>query len=193
MEWPALILASASPRRAELLRELGVQFAVEPSYATELDSDHLTAWELAQLNAHRKARSVAKQHPDALVLGADTVVVLGTALYGKPRDRKDAARMLGELEGRTHQVLTGICLIQLREHRERLLAERTDVRFRPLSQADIKRYLDRIDPLDKAGAYAIQEFGELLVEEISGSYTNVVGLPVERLETELRAWGDPAA
>ena len=193
MKWPALILASASPRRAELLRDLGVQFAVEPSYATELDSDHLTAWELAQLNAHRKARSVAKQHPDALVLGADTVVVLGTALYGKPRDRKDAARMLGELEGRTHQVLTGICLIQLREHRERLLAERTDVRFRPLSQADIKRYLDRIDPLDKAGAYAIQEFGELLVEEISGSYTNVVGLPVERLETELRAWGDPAA
>jgi septum formation protein len=193
MKWPALILASASPRRAELLRELEVRFAVEPSCATELDSDHLTAWELAQLNAYRKARSVAKQHPDALVLGADTVVVLGTALYGKPRDRKDAARMLGELEGRTHQVVTGVCLIHLREHRERLLAERTDVRFRRLSQADIERYLDRIDPLDKAGAYAIQEFGELLVEEISGSYTNVVGLPVERLEAELRAWGDPAA
>ena len=193
MKWPALILASASPRRAELLRELGVQFAVEPSYATELHSEHLTARELAQLNAHRKARSVAKRHPDALVLGADTVVVLGTALYGKPRDRKDAARMLGELEGRTHQVVTGICLIHLRDHRERLLAERTDVRFRPLSQTDIGRYLDRIDPLDKAGAYAIQEFGELLVEEISGSYTNVVGLPVERLEAELRAWRNTGA
>ena len=193
MKWPALILASASPRRAELLRELGVQFAVEPSYATELHSEHLTARELAQLNAHRKARSVAKRHPDALVLGADTVVVLGTALYGKPRDRKDAARMLGELEGRTHQVVTGICLIHLRDHRERLLAERTDVRFRPLSQTDIGLYLDRIDPLDKAGAYAIQEFGELLVEEISGSYTNVVGLPVERLEAELRAWRNTGA
>ena len=118
------------------------------------------------------------------------MVVLGTVLYGKPRDRQDAARMLGELEGRTHQVVTGICLIHLRDHRERLLAERTDVRFRPLSQTDIGLYLDRIDPLDKAGAYAIQEFGELLVEEISGSYTNVVGLPVERLEAELQAWNN---
>jgi septum formation protein len=190
MKWPVLILASTSPRRAELLRERGIRFTVVPSDAVELDSEHLTARELAQLNAHRKARSVAKRHPDALVLGADTVVVLGTVLYGKPRDRQDAARMLGELEGRTHQVVTGICLIHLREHHERLLAERTDVRFRPLSQTDIGRYLDRIDPLDKAGAYAIQEFGELLVEEISGSYTNVVGLPVERLEAELQAWSN---
>jgi septum formation protein len=190
MKWPVLILASTSPRRAELLRERGIRFTVVPSDAVELDSEHLTARELAQLNAHRKARSVAKRHPDALVLGADTVVVLGTVLYGKPRDRQDAARMLGELEGRTHQVVTGICLIHLREHRERLLAERTDVRFRPLSQTDIGRYLGRIDPLDKAGAYAIQEFGELLVEEISGSYTNVVGLPVERLEAELQAWSN---
>lgn len=191
MQGHALILASASPRRAELLRELGLGFTVVPSDAVELESGHLTARELAQLNAHRKARSVAKRHPDALVLGADTVVVLGTKLYGKPRDREDAARMLGELEGRTHQVVTGLSLIHLREHRERLVAERTDVRFRSLTRAEIGRYLDRIDPLDKAGAYAIQEFGELLVEEIVGSFTNVVGLPVERLQAELRAWSGP--
>jgi septum formation protein len=118
-------------------------------------------------------------------------VVLGTAFYGKPRDRREAARMLGELQGRTHQVVTGLCLIHLREHRERLCADVTDVRFRPLGEAEIDRYLERMDPLDKAGAYAIQEFGELLVEEIGGSYTNVVGLPVERLESELRAWLRP--
>jgi septum formation protein len=188
---PVLILASASPRRAELLRELELAFTVVPSDATEVESGHLTARELAQLNAHRKARAVAKRHPDALVLGADTVVVLGTKLYGKPRNREHAARMLGDLEGRTHQVVTGLSLMHLREHRERLLVEWTDVRFRPLTEGEIIRYLDRIDPLDKAGAYAIQEFGELLVEEIVGSFTNVVGLPVERLQAELRAWSGP--
>jgi len=191
MQWPELILASASPRRAELLRELGVSFTVAPSNMAELDSDYLTPWELAQLNAHRKARSVAKQNPDALVLGADTVVVLGSAVYGKPLDRDDARRMLSELEGRTHQVVTGVSLIHLRGHRERLLAETTDVRFRSLNSIDIGRYLERIDPLDKAGAYAIQESGELVVEEICGSFTNVVGLPVEKLESELRAWCQP--
>lgn len=188
MDWPQLILASASPRRSELLRELGVPYTVVRSDAVELECEQLTARELAQLNAHRKARFVAKRHPDRLILGADTVVALGTRLYAKPRDRADAARMLGELAGRTHQVVTGVCLIQLREHRERLFAEQTEVRFRQLGTAAIAHYLDRINPLDKAGAYAIQEFGELLIEEICGSYTNVVGLPVERLEAELRDW-----
>lgn len=191
MQWPELILASVSPRRAELLRELGVSFTVAPSNVPEADSDFLTPWELAQLNAHRKARAVAKQNPDALVLGADTVVVLGSVVYGKPVDRDDARRMLTELAGRTHQVVTGISLIHLRRHRERLVAETTDVRFRSLHPTDIGRYLERIDPLDKAGAYAIQESGELVVEEIFGSFTNVVGLPVEKLESELRAWCQP--
>ncbi len=187
-----LILASASPRRAELLRQLGLEFQVVPSAAAEPQPEHLTARELSQLNAYRKARAVAKHHLDALVLGADTIVCLGPRLYGKPRDLADAARMLGELQGRTHQVVTGVCLVHLRAHRQRLFAETTDVTFRPLNAAGIARYLQQVNPLDKAGAYAIQEHGELIVREISGSLTNVVGLPVERLQAELSAFAAAA-
>lgn len=182
-----LILASASPRRADLLRQLGLEFQVIPSAAAEACQEQLTARELCQLNAYRKARVVAKQWPDALVLGADTLVCLGNRLYGKPADLADATRMLAELQGRTHQVVTGVCLIHLRTHRQRLLAEVTDVTFRALDAGGIDRYLKQVNPLDKAGAYAIQEHGELIVHEISGSFSNVVGLPVERLQVELAA------
>ena len=183
-----LILASASPRRAELLRPLGIPFSVVTSQAPELHSDYLTARELALVNAHRKARAVAKQYPDALVLGADTLVCLENRVFGKPKDLVEAAEMLTALAGRIHQVVTGLCLIQLREHRERLFAEVTDVRFRGLTSEQIRAYLERTHPLDKAGAYAIQEYGEMIVEEVNGSYTNVIGLPVERLLAELSAW-----
>jgi len=188
MTGASLILASASPRRTELLRQAGLHFTTVPSPASELHSEHLTARELALLNAHRKARAVAKLHPDATVLGADTLVCLGSRVYGKPKDTAQASAMLTELQGRTHQVVTGICLVRLRDHRERLAAEVTDVRFRALGAEDIARYLALVHPLDKAGAYAIQEHGELIVEEITGSYTNVVGLPLERLRAELADW-----
>jgi len=177
-----------SPRRCELLRPLGLPFTVVPSKALELHADHLTVRELALVNAHRKARAVAKEHADALVLGADTLVSLGTRLFGKPKDLAEAKAMLTALSGLTHQVITGVALIHLRQHHERLFAETTHVRFRSLTEAEVEAYLDRIQPLDKAGAYAIQEFGELLVEEVTGSRTNVIGLPVERLQAELNAW-----
>jgi septum formation protein len=183
---PPTILASASPRRAELLRQLGLEFRVVPSSAIEACHEQLTGVELCQLNAYRKARAVAKHFPDALVLGADTLVCLGNRLFGKPADRDEAARMLGELQGRTHQVVTGVCLVQARAHRQRLFAECTEVTFRALDLTAIDRYLEHVNPLDKAGAYAIQEHGELIVREISGSFSNVVGLPVERLQAELR-------
>ena len=182
-----LILASASPRRADLLRQLGLEFQVIPSAAAEACQEQLTARELCQLNAYRKARVVAKQWPDALVLGADTLVCLGNRFYGKPADLADASRMLAELQGRTHQVVTGVCFIHLRTHRQRLFAEVTDVTFRALDTGGIDRYFKQVNPLDKAGAYAIQEHGELIVHEISGSFSNVVGLPVERLQVELAA------
>jgi len=188
MSLPPLILASASPRRVELLRKAGVDFQVMPSDAAELHNEQLTARELAQLNAYRKARAVAKKHPDALVLGADTLVYLENALFGKPATLDDAQRMLQKLQGRTHQVVTGVCLLHLRTHRDKLFAESTQVSFRPLTPEQIQRYVTSINPLDKAGAYAIQEGGESIVREISGSYSNVVGLPLERLEAELRAW-----
>jgi len=185
---PPLILASASPRRAELLRQLQPEFQIVPSDATEVFDEQLSPLELCQLNAHRKARAVAGKIPDALVLGADTLVFLEREILGKPRDLADARRMLARLQGRTHQVVTGVSLIHLRGHRERLFAVSTNVTFRPLTAVQIGNYLLRMNPLDKAGAYAIQEHGDLIVSEISGSYSNVVGLPVERVSDELAAW-----
>jgi len=185
---PPLILASTSPRRAELLRQLAVEFRVVPSAADEVTHEHLSPLEICQLNAHRKARAVAKKNPDALVLGADTLVFLGRQILGKPRDLADARRMIGRLQGRSHQVVTGISLIHLRAHREKIFAVSTDVLFRPLGKSQINDYLAHIQPLDKAGAYAIQDHGEWIVSEISGSFSNVVGLPLEKLAAELAAW-----
>jgi septum formation protein len=180
-----LILASKSPRRQAFLRHLGLAFEVVAADIPEVHYDHLTPHELCQLNAYRKARAVAKQLPDALVLGADTLVCLGQRLLGKPRDLTEAEQMLGQLAGRPHEVVTGVCLVHLRSHRQRTFAESTTVTFRPLSLDQIRRYLQQVDPLDKAGAYAIQEHGELIVERIDGSFANVVGLPIERVQREL--------
>ena len=188
MKLPPLILASASPRRAELLRHLKLKFKVLPSDATEIFDGQLSPRELCQLNAHRKARAVAKKIPDALVMGADTLVFLGREIFGKPRDLDEAKKMLAKLQGRTHQVVTGVCLMQLRAHRERIFAASTDVTFHPLTAEQIGDYLSKMNPLDKAGAYAIQEHGDTIVAEISGSYSNVVGLPMERLREELMLW-----
>jgi septum formation protein len=189
MNLPPLILASASPRRSELLRELGVEFRVLPSDAIEIHHDELTAGEVSQINAYRKARAVAKKFPDALVLGADTLVYLDTTLFGKPATLDDACRMLEQLQGHTHEVVTGICLLHLRGRRQRTFAETTSVTFRPLDAATIRSYFTQVNPLDKAGAYAIQEQGDMIVEAISGSYSNVVGLPLEKLRQELEQWG----
>jgi septum formation protein len=185
---PPLILASASPRRVELLRQLSLVFKVVPGNVPEICHDQLTARELSQVNAYRKARAVAKKFPDALVLAADTLVCLETALFGKPATLEEAYQMLEQLQGRTHEVVTGICLLHLRNHRQAVFAETTAVTFHPLDDVQIRRYLNWVNPLDKAGAYAIQEEGDLIVEKIVGSYTNVVGLPVERLTVELQAW-----
>ena len=188
MKLPPLILASASPRRAELLKLLPVKFQVLPGTVAEVAHEHLSPLEICQLNAHRKARAVAKKIPDALVLGADTLVFLDNEILGKPRSLADARRMLARLQGRHHQVVTGVCLMHLRSHRERIFAASTDVLFHPLNARQIRDYLAAIQPLDKAGAYAIQDSGELIISEISGSYSNVVGLPVERLREELHRW-----
>ena len=192
MKLPPFILASASPRRAELLRQLKLDFKVVPSDALEVFDDNLSPLELCQLNAHRKARAVAKKDPDALVMGADTLVFLDHQIFGKPKDAAEAKKMLLQLQGQTHQVVTGVCLIHLRKHRERIFAVSTDVVFRVLNAAQIDEYLATINPLDKAGAYAIQENGEMIVSEISGSFSNVVGLPIEKVQEELATWDSAA-
>jgi septum formation protein len=188
---PPIILASESPRRAELLRQLGYEFKVVPSGTAEIHHEDLTAQEIAQINAYRKARAVGKKYPDAVVIGADTLVFLENILFGKPKTLEGAYEMLEQLQGKTHTVVSAVCLLHLRGHRQRVFAENTNVTFRQLDAVKIRRYLTKVDPLDKAGAYAIQEEGDLIVEGISGSYTNVVGLPMERLRAELNAWGMP--
>ncbi len=188
-----LILASTSPRRAELLGQLGVNFKAISSDIAEIHHGELTAREICQVNAYRKARAVAKKHPDAMVLGADTLVYIDTKVYGKPATLEKAYLMLEELQGRTHRVTTAVCLLHLRSHRQRILTDDTAVTFQPLTSSKIRRYLSAVDPLDKAGGYAIQEHGGDIVESTSGSYTNVVGLPLEKLAIELQTWaGIPA-
>ncbi len=185
MNTPSLILASESPRRAELLRQLGLDFKVMVSTASEIHHEQLTAREIAQINAYRKARTVAKKYPDALVLGADTVVHINSLMFGKPKSLENAYGMLEQLQGRTHEVVTAVCLLNLRHHRQRIFTDSTQVTFHKLDAVKIRRYLTKVNPLDKAGAYAIQEQGDLLVERIAGSYTNVVGLPIEKLRAQL--------
>ena len=191
MKLPPVILASASPRRSDLLGEMGVEFQVVPSDAEEIHNEQLTAREICQVNAYRKARVIAKRYPDMLVIGADTLVYLGVSLFGKPRDLPEAERMLTGLSGKTHQVVTGVCLIHLRAHRQGIFADTTDVTFRSISAEQIRDYLAKISPLDKAGAYAIQDHGDLIVDHIDGSLSNVIGLPVERLREELVRFKTP--
>ena len=171
-----------------MLKQLELDFRVVPSDAREIFDEQLSPLELCQLNAHRKARVIAKKHPDALVLGADTLVFLTHEIMGKPADLADARRMLNRLQGRTHQVVTGVGLIHLRARRERTFAASTDVTFHPLTAEQINVYLSKMNPLDKAGAYAIQEHGDTIVSEISGSFSNVVGLPIEMLKEEIQVW-----
>jgi len=151
----------------------------------------LSAGELAQVNAYRKARAVSKRFPDALTLGVDTVVASNGKIFGKPSNLVEAHRMLLLLQGETHCVVTGVCLIHLRAHRQSMFMEQTEVTFRPLTLEKIHSYHKQVNPLDKAGGYAIQEGGDLIVESISGSFTNVVGLPLERLQEELARFNVP--
>jgi len=180
-----LILASSSPRRRDLLEEAGYTFAVVPAEVEELADARLGAEELVRRNAVLKAQEVAVRHPETLVLGSDTLVALDGEPFGKPGDLEEAFAMLTRLVGRTHSVLTGVCLVHLAEGRELLFVEETRVTFRPLGPEQIRHYLGLINPLDKAGSYAAQEHGEFIIERTEGSWTNVVGLPMERLALAL--------
>jgi septum formation protein len=185
---PPVVLASASPRRSELLSRIPVPFTVIPSDAPEVHNEQLTVREVCLVNAYRKARAVAKQFPDHLVLGADTLVSMGNRLYGKPSDIDEAERMLSELQGKTHEVVTGVCLMHLRKHRVKSFCETTWVTFKQLRPDVIHDYVMKVPTLDKAGAYGIQEFGDMLVAGVDGSYDNVVGLPTEALRRALSEW-----
>jgi septum formation protein len=175
----SLILASASPRRAELLRNARISFTVEPAHVAERPLPDEQPLQYAQRLARDKASAIFAKHPDTVVLGADTVVVVDEHLLEKPRDTADAARMLRLLSGRAHQVITGVCLIA--PGSEQTEAETTEVRFGMLSDGEVASYVETGEPMDKAGAYAIQGMASRWVERIDGCYFNVVGLPVPRL------------
>jgi len=180
-----LILASASPRRSELLRNAGIPFTVEPAHVAEQPLPSEQPLQYAKRLARDKARVMFERHSDNVVLGADTVVVVDEHLLEKPADRNDAARMLRLLSGRAHQVITGVCLIAAGY--EQTEAEITEVRFSPLSESEIASYIETSEPMDKAGAYAIQGMASRWVERIDGCYFNVVGLPVPRVYRMIRA------
>ncbi|MEW6264652.1 MAG: Maf family protein [Thermodesulfobacteriota bacterium] len=174
----SLILASASPRRRELLTWAGLEFDTALVQVSEEALAGESPVELVRRLALAKAEAAARPRPGAWILGADTVVVLDGLIMGKPVDRTEAALMLGRLSGRTHQVLTGICLLHRDANRLFLDHVATAVEFRTLSELDIRLYLDSGEAWDKAGAYAIQGRGAALIKTIQGSYTNVIGLPL---------------
>ncbi len=191
-ERDVLVLASASPRRRELLNGAGLRFEVIPADLDERPRSGESAVELARRLALEKARSVASQlgaEPPRWVLGADTIVVRDGALLGKPRDVEDAVAMLGSLLGRSHRVLTGIALCATHERRARHMVVESRVTLRLADEAELRAYAAGGEPLDKAGAYAVQGEGRRFVERVEGSETNVIGLPLDETLALLREAG----
>ena len=182
---PPVILASASPRRSQLLASMDIEFEVVPSHVEELIDGYDFIPDLCEANARIKAEPIADMHPECLVIAADTMVYLEDTLFGKPTDIDDAHRMLTRLQGRTHPVTTGVSLIYHNEEISKSFSVITNVTFLSLDAGQISEYLAKIDPLDKAGGYAIQEHKQMIAKRVSGSVSNVVGLPVERLKEEL--------
>jgi septum formation protein len=185
-----LILASASPRRAEILRAAGIAFTVLSSAVDETPLPGETATDMVRRLAAAKAELVAARAVGpAIVIAADTVVALDGAVMGKPRTSDDARHMLEKLSGRTHSVITGVALVRLPDVERREFTEITQVHFTALSDEEIVRYLSSGEPFDKAGAYAIQGVAGRFIPRIDGCYFNVVGLPLSRLCRELTALG----
>ena len=186
---PELILASASPRRTELLAAAGIPHRVVVAAVTEHEDPSTDPREMVLHNARLKAAAVADLHPDALVLGADTTVALGDQALNKPADLAEARAMLRRLSGREHTVHTGVSLIQRRQGIDESHCVTARVRFRELSDADIERYIGLVNTLDKAGAYGIQEGREIIIESFEPPVSTIMGLPVEFVANRLRELG----
>jgi len=185
-----LVLASTSPRRRKLMAEAGLTFdVVAPRYADEEKAAREEPARLVERHAAAKAKSVAGDHPGALVVGADTIVVVDGTVLGKPADEADARRMLATIAGRDHLVYTGVAVVDAAAGAAEIGHEVTEVTVRPLTADEIARYVATGEPLDKAGAYAIQGIGCFIVERIDGDYFNVVGLPMGLLARLLRGFG----
>lgn len=186
---PRLVLASCSPRRRELLEEAGYEFDVVVPVAPEISGGWLTIREATVSNAMRKAVEVAQSTPGAVVLGADTLVALDGHVIGKPANLANAAQILRRLSGRAHEVWTSVFICHHASGQTHSFQEMSRVYFRQLNDKAIAKYLAKIDPLDKAGAYAAQGHGTEIIERIEGSYSNVVGLPIQETARVLSTFG----
>ena len=181
-----IILASASPRRKEILENANVKFSIVSSSIEETTLADESPCQMAMRLAFEKGIDVASRKRSDLVISADTIVVLSNTVLGKPKDEKDAKKMISLLSGKTHQVITGISLIHLDSNKKIIDYVISNVKFKDLSEADINDYIKTKESLDKAGAYGIQGYGALLVEEIHGDYFNIVGLPISRVSDLLK-------
>jgi septum formation protein len=184
-----LLLASNSPRRRELLFQAGFAFEIFVPRVSERCDVDLTLRELTAFNAIRKGMTAARLRPSNIVLAADTLVAIDDHVLGKPKDREEAVTMLQRLSGRAHEVCTSVFICHLAEARSTSFHEISRVQFRRLGRGKIDNYLARVNPLDKAGAYAAQGFGSEIIRKIDGSYTNVVGLPIEKTIPALAEFG----
>jgi septum formation protein len=188
-----LILASASPRRAQILRDAGIPFAIARANVSERrkrgENAVAMTRRLAQAKAQTIVKKLGKKSLQAIVIGADTTVEVNGELLGKPQSLAEARKMLRKLAGRTHRVITSVAAIRLPDYAEIIATEKTRVRFAPLSADDIAEYVATGEPLDKAGAYAVQGIGGRFIESIDGCYFNVVGLPLARLYRMLSGLG----
>ena len=186
---PKLILASQSPRRLELLQQITDQFEVVPSSVEEKLDYGLRPEENVRLLARAKAENVAKNYPECWVIGADTLVALHQEILGKPVDVSDAHRILSRLSGKEHRVMTGVCVVSPKKTLD--TAVTSNVRFKSLTDEEISNYIQTGEPMDKAGAYAIQGKGNFMIREFSGSKSNIIGLPIDELKTLLAKPGFP--
>jgi septum formation protein len=181
-----IILASKSPRREQLLREAGIKFIICPSDVDEDIDLNMSPEAIVMELAKQKAQAVFLKYPNDIIIGADTIVVLGNQILGKPKDQEDAYHMLKTLSGKTHQVFTGVTIIS-KEKTESFLSE-SQVTMKPFSHENIKKYVESLEPMDKAGAYAIQGLGSQLVEKYEGDFYTIMGLPIFELLTKLKSF-----
>mgnify|MGYP001491180455 CR=1 FL=1 len=184
-----LILASSSPRRSELLKQLGLDFRILPCEVNETLPPGLRPDELVETLAARKAWAAAVLLNEGIVIGADTVVALNGQVLGKPADTSDAAEMLRLLQGTNHEVYTGVALVDAGRREILIDHEQTRVYFKPLEEVEILRYVSTGEPMDKAGAYAVQGLAAMFIGRLEGCYTNVVGLPLAKLSEMLKQFG----
>ncbi|MCP5538139.1 MAG: septum formation protein Maf [Akkermansiaceae bacterium] len=184
-----LILASGSPRRCDMLVAAGLEFEVIPSPAEELHDVDMPLHLLCEANARLKALAVSKHYPDAKVIGADTLVYIDQTPLGKPRTETEAREMLTRLSGRGHQVCTGVCIAH--GENTRCFHTITEVVFKKLTPEVIDNYMGKVHVMDKAGSYAVQEHGDMIIKEVKGDYNNVVGLPITQLLEQLAQTEDP--